>query len=207
MQRQSWYQIDPCAASDVMGNLPFGPKLWLFAKIWTRRNVRMMRGMQWSACLVLVFLTSCAPRLETAGAAGGTISNVSEAAWSNSPERVRQIAGDHCARYGSGVSNITGEFRGARNGMLDARTANFWRFTCNAPAPHTADSARQQAIEMARSETENERREERNFRMMQLGLGMAAGAYSAPPPPQTRTYIINGRPFHCSTTGGITNCF
>lgn len=69
------------------------------------------------------------------------------------------------------------------------------------------ETDRQQAIEMARLEAEKARREERNFRMMQLGLGMAAGAYSAPPPPQTRTYIINGRPFHCSTTGGITNCF
>lgn len=75
------------------------------------------------------------------------------------------------------------------------------------PGIQNLEQARLEAIEMARAEAEKARREERSLRMMQLGLGMAAGAYSAPPPPQTRTYIINGRSFHCSTTGGITNCF
>ena len=126
------------------------------------------------------------------------------------PAATRRILSDHAVAdsrcFSAGLRRGTTEFETC---TIQARTnLRSEAYASDQAAMRTRlETDRQQAIEMARLEAEKARREERNFRMMQLGLGMAAGAYSAPPPPQTRTYIINGRPFHCSTTGGITNCF
>lgn len=126
------------------------------------------------------------------------------------PAATRRILSDHAVADGrcfsAGLRRGTTEFETcAIQARANLRSEAY--ASDQAAMATRLDADRQQAIEMARAEAERARREERNLRMMQLGLGMAAGASSAPPPPQTRTYIINGRPFHCSTTGAITNCF
>lgn len=71
-----------------------------------------------------------------------------------------------------------------------------------------ADADRQRAIEMAQADAERARRQQQGVRMMELGLGMAAGGASPSSTPSTqRSYNINGRVYHCNTTGAFTNCF
>lgn len=68
----------------------------------------------------------------------------------------------------------------------------------------------QRAIEMARADAERERRDRQSNRLIELGLGLAAGA-NRPPAPRSndgiRTYNVNGRSFTCTTSGPFTNCF
>jgi hypothetical protein len=65
----------------------------------------------------------------------------------------------------------------------------------------------QRAIEMARADAERARRDAQSARLVELGLGMAAGRTSRPASISgTRTYNVNGRTFTCTTTGSITNC-
>lgn len=52
-----------------------------------------------------------------------------------------------------------------------------------------------------------ERRQAQSDRMISTGLGMAAGNQTRPRPSQDRTYLINGRRVHCSTTADMTTCF
>lgn len=65
----------------------------------------------------------------------------------------------------------------------------------------------QRALEMARADAERARRDAQSARLVELGLGMAAGRTSRPASSDgTRTYNVNGRTFTCTTTGSITNC-
>lgn len=68
----------------------------------------------------------------------------------------------------------------------------------------------QRAIEMARADAERERRDRQSNRLIELGLGMAAGGNRRPAPQSNdgiRTYNVNGRSFTCTTSGPFTNCY